>query len=300
VIAVMSDPFNAAEFDNDVGLGEEDKPTYNDREEWLKMNKGQVIRASFIYFHPVDVVAVQRATKAAKEKGEKLTPEQAKLVAAKALEERAKTLGKSVEHLTEVDKLYLDEVKFKKMNFHYQNGLGMVLSRLGMDGPEGDAVWKRLEAPQINYSTLLVVYPTDRKGELSKAQFADWSRDPTVIPWRFGPKRYENIYKLNAGLRENSMGLHTQDLKLECDPKKEEKFQNIEVSFVGKAIWRQNPKIQQIVLEKAIPLYSKLVPFRAMTTDQLRAKLGMGGSSVSDVAAGGTSGGDFTDLLDQV
>ncbi len=297
-----NDPFNMDDLENDVGLGEEDKSNSFDRDEWLKMTKGQVLRASFVYFHPVDVQAAQAALKAAKAKGEKLSPEQLRAAQLKALEERAKSFDppKSIDQLTAVDKLYLDECKFKKMKYHYQPGMGMLLSRLGMDGPDGDAVWKRLEAEKVAYSTLLLLYPTDRKGEINKSALADWGRDPQLIPWRFGKGTYEQIWKLNAGLRENGMGLHTQDLKLEMDPKKEEKFQNIDVSFVGQAIWRKNPKVQAIVLEKALGFYNKLVPFRALTTDQLRAKLGMGGSGVSDVGASGAAGGDFTDLLDQV
>jgi hypothetical protein len=291
----MSDPFNTSEYENDVGLDEEDKGNFRERDVWLKMSKGEVRRASFVYFHTVDVQAVQRAMKAAKDKGEKLTPEQLRLVQQKALEDRATALGKSVDQLTETDKLFLDECKFKKMRFHYQPGLGMVLSRMGMDGADADAVWKRLEEAKLAYTTLMLVYPTDRKGEINKATLAtDWQ----LIPWRFAQKTYETIWKLNAGLRENGMGLHTQDLKLEC---KDEKYQNIDVSFVGQAIWRKSPKFQTLVLDKALSFYDKLVPFRNMTTDQLKSKLGMGGSAVSDIgAAGSSSGGDFTDLLDQV
>jgi hypothetical protein len=61
------------------------------------------------------------------------------------------------------------------------------------------------------------------------------------------------------------------------------------------AIWQKSENFKQQVLAKAVSFYPKLVPFREMTTDQLRAKLGLGGSAVQDV-----SGGDFTDLLDSV
>jgi len=293
------DPFTYDSFDDDVGLGEEDKSNFKQREEWLKMTKGQILRGSFVYFHSADVVGVQRANKAAKDKGEKNTPEQMRAIGQKILAERAESLGKSVDQLTQVDKLYLDECKFKRMSFHYQQGMGYVLSRLGLDGAEADLVWKRLEAPKTAYTTLLILYPTDRKGEINKAALAtDWQ----IIPWRFGQKGYETIWKLNEGLRQNNMGLHTQDLKLEC---KDAQYQNIDVSFVGQAIWRKVPKFQAAVLDKAVSMYDKLMPFRDMTTDAVRAKLGMGGSSVSDIGAGAlgaanASVGDFTDLLDQV
>src|SRR6185503_16112437 len=151
----MSDPFNIGDYENDVGLDDEDKSSLYDRDVWLKMTKGQILRASLVYFHTVDVHAVQQAVKEAKKQGTKLSPDQIRTIQQKALEDRATALGKSVDQLTEVDKLCLDECKFKRMSYHYQPGMGMILSRLGMDGPDGDSVWKRLEAAKPAYTTLL-------------------------------------------------------------------------------------------------------------------------------------------------
>ena len=49
------------------------------------------------------------------------------------------------------------------------------------------------------------------------------------------------------------------------------------------------------MLAKAVEQYTKLVPFREMTTAQLREKLGIGGGAVQDV-----SGEDLSGLLDNV
>ena len=113
-----------------------------------------------------------------------------------------------------------------------------------------------------------------------------------MMPWRFGNNVYEEIWKLNDGLRENTMTLASQDIKLEC---KEPKYQNIKISFVGKALWQTHDGMKQSILTKALGMYDKLLPFREMTTDQLRAKLGLGGSAVQDV-----SSDNFQDLLDIV
>ena len=291
----MSNPFDtdyAAMDETDVGLDEDSRKFTQTRDEWLKMTKGQVIRAAFVYFYPIDMNVVGRAKAAAKAKGESLSVDQMKAIGRKALEERATALSKPVDQLTIVDRLDLSEAKFKAFSAHYQTGLGFALSRLGKDGPEADAVWKKLEAPKQYFSTMLLIYPTNAKGDIGDAEKARIATDWRLIPWRFGKPQFEGIWKLNAGLKENNLSIATQDIKLEC---KDDKYNKIEVTFAGAAIWQKNDKFRALVLSKAVEYYDKLVPFREMTTDQLRSKLGIGGPAVSDVSAG-----DFGDMLENV
>jgi hypothetical protein len=291
----MSNPFDtdyASMDENDVGLDEESRKYTQPREEWLKMTKGQVLRGAFVYFHTVDMNTVARAKAAAKAKSETLSVEQMKAVGKKALEERAAALSKSVDQLSVSDRLDMSEARFKSLKGHYQQGLGYVISRLGKDGPDADAVWKKLDEPKQYFTTLLLLYPTNQKGDIGDAEKARIATDWRLIPWRFGKQQFERIWKLNAGLKENNLSIATQDIKLEC---KDAQYQNIEVTFAGAAIWQRNEKFKQMVLGKAIESYDKLIPFREMTTDQLRSKLGIGGPAVSDVAAG-----DFGDMLENV
>jgi hypothetical protein len=297
----MSDPFSTEYTmdESDVGLDEDGKQFLQPRQEWLKMTKGQCLRGAFVYFHTIDKNAVTKVMAEAAKKSEKLTPEVIRGIARKVLEERAAQLTpvKAVDQLTEMDRLDLSEVKMKKLWGSYQAGLGFVVNRLGKDGPEADAVWKKIAEPKLYFTTLLILYPTDARGDITENEKPRLTTDWRIMPWRFGKKTYENIWKLNAGLKSNGMGIHSQDIKLEC---KDAQYQNIDVSFVGAAIWQKHEKFRNMVLAKAMPFYDKLIPFREMTTDQLRAKLGMGGSAVSSVGADAASGGDFTDLLDQV
>ena len=116
-------------------------------------------------------------------------------------------------------------------------------------------------------------------GEAEKKRIAS---DYRLIPWRFSKMQFESIWKTNAGLKENGLSIANQDLKLEC---KEDKYQKIEVTFAGAAIWQKNDGFKKEVLARAMEFYEKLIPFREMTTDQLRTKLGIGGPAVSDVTA---------------
>jgi hypothetical protein len=279
--------------DSDVGLDAESEKYTKKNDEWLKMTKGQTIRAYFVYFHSIDQNTVARARAAAKAKGEALSPVQVRSFGRRSVEERASSLSKTVDQLTVVDRLDLTEAKFKQMMGHYQQGIGFVLSRLGKDGPEADAVWKKLTEPKQYFTTLLLLYPTNQKGDIGESEKARLATDWRLIPWRFGKPQFERIWKLNAGLRENGLSLATQDLKFEC---KDAQYQNIDVTFAGAAIWQKSEKFRGVVLSRAVEMYDKLVPFREMSTDVLRSKLGIGGPAVSDVSPGS----DFTDMLEGV
>lgn len=284
--------------DNDISLEQDEKDVGGARLEWLKMSqKGQVLRAALLFFHTVDQNTAQKVLKDAKRQNKNLPKEEVIKVAKAALEKRAADLGKTLETLTPSEKLDTSIAHFKSLRAHYAENLGYVVSLLGKDGPEADAVWKRLPEPKPYFTTLLLVYPTDNEGNLNVEAFKEQIKTKKfkIMPWRFSKRVYESVWKLNDGLRENGISLATQDLKLEC---KEPQFQNIDVGFAGAATWQKNPGVKQAVLDSvtASGLYDKLVPFRNMTTEQLKEKLGLStGGGASDV-----SSSDFDDMLASV
>jgi len=282
-------------FDDEVSLDVDEKNAGGVKQEWLKVRKGQIIRGAFIYFHTHDVNAVMAANKVARRSGKNLTREEKVEVAKKALGKRAEELKKSIDQLTPIEKLDISTAHFKSMRAHYQDGLGYILSRLGKDGPEADAIWKRLPDPKAYFSTLFLIYPTNSEGAVNKEELTSQVREKKlkIIPWRFGSNTYEAIWKLNDGLRENNLTLAGQDVKLECV--KDEKYQNISMGSAGPVIWQKNPTFKELVLLTAINMYDKLSPFREVTTSQLKEKLGLGGSAVQDV-----SSDNYTDMLEQV
>lgn len=282
-----NDPFSDySDFDDDVGLGDEGKALFKPRQERFKMDKGQHARAALVYFHTYDITTVQAARKA----NPNMDREQMRKVGQEALEARAKELGKPVDQLTDGEKLDTRMNQFKKWMGHYHQGIGYIISRLGKDGKDADEIWKKITEPRLYFSTALLVYPTNREGDIIKEHLADsWK----VWPWRFGKNIYERFWKLNASLKELGQGLATQDLKLEC---KDAQYQNIDVTFAGAALWQKSDKFKSLILDAALKVYPNLVDFREMSTEQLRAKLGLGGSAVADVGAGG----DFAELLENV
>ena len=219
------------------------------------------------------------------------TIDEMKAAATKALEDRAKELNKSVDQLTPDERLDCRTVQFRSFRAHYQQGVGFALSRLGKDGTEADAVWRKLPDSKQYFSTLLLLYPMTREGkhDIEAIKRGEWR----IVPWRFGAGTYDEIWNLNDGLRGNSMSIASQDIRLEC---KDATYQKIKVSFVGKAAWQASPAFRKTVLAKAMEFYGKLMPFREMSTGDLRHKLGMNGGP----ALGTTASEDFTGLLDNV
>lgn len=284
------------DFEDEVSLDQDEKNVGGQKQDWFKMTqKGQQVRASFVYFHSVDANAVSVFVKKARKNNEKVTREQVLEVAKQALEQRASELEKSVDELTDIEKLDLSKNHFKALKAHYQEGLGYVISRLGKDGADADEVWKRLPDPKTSFTTLLLIYPTNSEGTINAAELKDQIKNNklNLMPWRFSNRVYEEVWKANNSLRHNDLTLASQDVLLEC---KDPKFHNISVSAVGKAIWQQKDTLRNAVLRSATNMYDKLVPFRELTTDQLREKLGLGGGiSEADVSLD-----NFDDVLEGV
>jgi hypothetical protein len=258
--------------EDDIGLSQEDRNSVRTNKlDWYKAEKGRIDRVALVYFNTVAVTAMRVAAR------NKTPKEELPAVAKKALEAQAKSLGKSVDELTDIDKLNMSDVRFRKFLVHYidqESFKGYYLSRMGMDGPEADRVWQNMPEAKQYLTTLFLVYPTTRDGEILK----DSEGAIKIVPWRFSPERYQQIVRRNNALVANNLTIASQDLIIEC---KDTQFQNISIDVAGPARYRNNPKFQSFVMTKALPLYDKLCPFREISTADLRVKLGMGAPSAS-------------------
>ncbi len=280
---------NMDDLDEDVGLSAEDKKHARSNQlEWFKGEKGRAYRVALVYFHPMKAAIV----KAVKKKNPAATKEDILPILTKALAKRAEELGKSPDQLEAYEQLDTSNVRFKKIEAHYKDGVGFVLSRLGKDGAEADAVWKTMGEPKSYFTTALLIYPTDREGNLaSKDAGAGW----TVMPWRFSTRVFGDMHAKSASLRENSLSIATQDLLLKCT---NTDYQNFDINPTGPALWAKNPKFSSAVLAKAFALYEKLIPFREMSTADLKIKLGIGGGSSGSEES--VTDEDFNALINQV
>lgn len=272
----MPDYSEYEEYEDDIGLdSDEDKKFIKSgNQDWFKGDKGRTYRVAFVYFHPLDVVAVM----AAKKKNPEITDEEIEKLVQKVLSKRAEEVGKPVDQLADHEKLDLRRVQFKRIRAHFKEGFGYVVSRLGKDGKDADRIWEQLGEPRDYFSTLLLIYPTDRDGDVDKAELSK-GKGWVVNPWRFSGKVAERVMSLGKSLRNNDLSLAAQDLTMKCT---NSEYQNFDLDPAGKAIWLQSPKFRSKVLEAALKLYSKMNPFREMSTADVRIKLGISDGDVGE------------------
>lgn len=274
------------EFEDDVGLGQEDrKHSKGSQLEWWKGEKGRTYRVALTHFHPLEAAVIRavKAKKADATKDELVTAIKA------ARTKRAEELGKSVDQLAEYDTLDYRNVRFKKLEATYKEGLGYVISRAGKG--EDDKLWESLGEIKKYFTSTMLVYPTNTEGELIKSELAtNWR----IVPVRFSRKVYETFHQRAAGLRENNIAISGQDLLLKCT---NSDFQNFDIEAAGPAVWLKSEPFKAAVLSKSHAMYPKLNPFREMSTADLKIKLGLGGGSDASESVGDE---DFSGLLDQV
>jgi len=280
--------------DSDVGLApEEKKYAKSGNLDWFKGEKGFNYRASIVYFNSLDTSIIKAMQAKARKDGKALDKDAVRAKIKEVLAKRAEELSKPVDALAEHEKLDITNVRFKRLEAYYKEGVGYALSRLGKDGPEADAIWNQLGDVKVYFTTLLLMYRCSRDGEMLKGQEGQFD----LIPWRFGAKVYETLHKRSASLRDNKLSIASQDLMLTCGNRE---FQHFDVDGCGPSIWQKDRKAGFAnVLAKALPLYSKLVPFREMSTSDLRIKLGISsGDSSSDQGVG--SDEDITNIIDSM
>lgn len=275
--------------DGSIGLGEEDKNKVNtNQQEWYKGEKGRTDRIALVYFNTLDVTNLRRAIRQKPD----LTLEQKKAIVVKVRQQLAEKLSKSVDQLDSVDMLDLSEARFKPFRASFKQNLGYFAWPKNLTHEE-EKIWRKTGEPKDYVCTVILWYPTDREGEVEKDRLVKGSR---ILPWRFSPDKWDVIRKINRGLLESGSSISKIDLNVSCT---DTGFQKITITQAGPAMYQRNDALKRLVLEKAVALYPKLNPFREITTDELREKLGMppvAGAAGSDYS----SEGDITGVLANV
>ena len=266
---------------DDIGLGDEDKgKIQSNKLDWYKGEKGRTDRIALVYFNNYETIQLRNLLK---EKPD-LSAEQQKAVIKKVRAGIAAKLGKSVDQLEPVDLLDLREARFKPASAVYKEGLGFLSWPKNLTAAE-EKVWAKVGDRKDYAITVVLWYPTDREGDVDRERLSKHWR---VLPWRTTPEMYGNFRRMNKGLVADGSSISQIDLNLTCS---DTNFQKNTITQAGSAIYLKNENFKKMVLEKAYSLYSKLTPFRSLTTDELREKLGMPGSG----GGGGTSNVDIAD-----
>lgn len=279
---------DAIDTGDDIGLGDEDKGKVNSNQvDWYKGEKGRTDRVALIFFNNVKQSVLRKALRQKPD----LSKEQQKAVLVQTIQKLAEKLGKPADQLDAVDELDLSEARFRTLSSSYKQGIGYVEWPKKLTAEE-EKVWKKVGDKKDYVCTLLLVYPTNRDGEINRDQIGNgWK----VMPWRFPPKIYDAIRKINRGQAESGNSVASLDLTISCE---DTQFQKLQILPAGPSIYLKNEKLKRMVLEKAVTMYDKLTPFRQLSTEELRDKLGLtGGSS----GGGGMDANDsFNDVLSNI
>jgi len=274
----------------DIGLGDEDKNrVQSNKLDWYKGEKGRTDRIALIYFNTFEAIQLRNLLK---EKPE-LSAEQQRAVIKKIRANIAQKLNKSVDMLEPVDLLDTREARFRTASGLFKDGLGYIAWPKGLT-PAEEKIWAKVGDRKDYVITVVLWYPTDREGEIDKDRLSKHWR---VMPWRTTPEMYGNFRRMNKGLVSDGSSISQIDLNLTCG---DTNYQKNTVTQAGSAVYLKNENFKKLVLEKAYALYSKLNPFRQLTTDELREKLGMTPSGGTVSVGSDLTDEDFSGVLGNV
>lgn len=261
------------EFEDDVSLDEEDrKHVKSTKVDKFAGELNHSYRVGLMYFHPVEFTVAA----ALKRANPQVTKEEVQEKLAIVLAKKAEFFKKKVEELAPWEKLDTSKVKFKKFEVQYKEGIGTVVTRFGKDGDDADKVWKTLGDVKPYYTTIYLVYPTDRNG---KPKMEEMGSAYTIVA-RLSNKTYETLHGAADALRQNELSIASQDLTYKCTNKD---FQNFDINPAGPSIWMKNPGFASKMLKSAYDQYADMDKlFRQMSTADLKIKLGVSSAGTEE------------------
>lgn len=157
---------------------------------------------------------------------------------------------------------------------HYIPNVGYFLSK----GPEYDKIAGG--PPKAQVATVIVIWPTTRKGEVDKTRFQ--AGDFDVKPWIFGQDKYEQLKR-----RHDEFPFGSYDLSIVCT---DTQYQKMDLSPCRDNLFRkctENDKLKPIVdeilakvtaivgaNEKGEPMGLRGIIARDLSLEKIREKLG--------------------------
>jgi hypothetical protein len=184
------------------------------------------------------------------------------------------------------------QIRFTGCERIYKENVGYILYK----GP----AYAVFGQPKQTVGTILVVWPTDKEGDLDATSFAA-GKGYAVQPWLFSPAKYDTIKKSHK--RFPLMG---HDMSLAC-PADGGQFQKVTFTpepenLFQKLLASKKPEIRDIVTKilADVAAVSKTIHgemARDMTIDQIREKLGEDVETPTGSSGGGK---DVEDLLNDV
>jgi hypothetical protein len=223
-------------------------------EQFKQSKNGEKHRVSIVSFKKHhDVVLGKKAA----EKGSPLTDQEKAEYIARIDTKLAEGLKKSIEQLTEVDRLDIKQPRFSYAFTHYREDVGTIrcLSKyngntLVEKGPCCDAIG---DAEQT-VGTVIMTYPVDEHLQVEE-EILKAKKMTNFYIWKLGSKKFKKLEGTYVDTR--NAGMPVVDLKVTLDG--EAKFQKQVIEAMqGAAFWARegaDPAVRQWILEQGLRLY---------------------------------------------
>lgn len=234
-------------------------------QQWYEPEADRIDRVALVYFRDVCTNELRRATNSKPD----IDEAKRQAIVEKAKATVARRLGKAVEQLDPLDLLDDTDARFKVLTASFRKDIGHVAWPTRLSADER-AIWRRLAKQRDYVMSVLVVYPTDRRGAIDDARLSSGRR---VMRWRFEPQTYELLRQANSRLRRDGGAISGSDLYV---TRAGHRTRNIKVSVAGPAVYRRYEAMERAVLGEAMTLAERLAPFGTMTTGEVQEQLTAG------------------------
>jgi hypothetical protein len=241
--------------------------------------KNDVHRVSIIAFKKFhDTILADKA----REKGDKLDEKEIAEFTKKIDGNLAEKLGKSIDDLTEVDRLDITKPKFSFAFTHYSDGVGTIrcLSEFqGLTMTKPGLCCNKIGDPDQTVAVPIMTYPVDEDYGVDEDLLSQKKYTGFYI-WKLSSKKFKRVESAYKAAREDKQMVI--DLKVALDG--EQKYQKQIIEKLASAFWARDntdPTIKQWILEQGLRA-RKYAPDQlgyAMKPDQLAERLGMVSSS---------------------
>jgi len=174
---------------------------------------------------------------------------------------------------------------------NYIPGVGYIMNK----GPEYTKIAGG--PPKTSISTIIVVWPTDSKGQLDKAAFQEGRFE--VMPWVFDQGKYEHMETIHGNFH---LGKH--DLVAKCT---DSQYQKMQFSPAPENVLRKLRDSGDKGKDRFDALMGQIQNIAAnirndlardMSLDQIREKMGNGGGVAAPVASATTE--EVDEMLDNI
>jgi hypothetical protein len=221
--------------------------------EVFKQNSKEKHRASVIAFkrfHDVVVAAKER------EAGQPLSDEEKLEIYKKIDSKLAESLGKSVEQLTDIDRLDIQQPRFSMAYTHYDERVGTIRCLSTYEEGElvkaGKCCLEFGDASQT-IATVIMLYPVDEH-LMADMDLLKGKKYTYVRIYRMSAKKFKQLESTYKGAI--SEGKQVIDLKISLDG--DPKYQNQKIEDGGTAVWARedtDPEIREWALSQGLRGY---------------------------------------------